>query len=53
MKFPTTKILPNLQGRLNRGELDNVEYGNLILNINILENHNKHESKSQRSTIVD
>ena len=33
MKLPTTKILPNLQGRL-----DNVEYGNrlniAILNIN-------------------
>ena len=27
MKLQTTKILQNLQGRDNRGKLDNVEYG--------------------------
>ena len=27
-KLSTTKILPNLQGGLDKGGLDNVEYGN-------------------------
>ena len=30
MKLPTTNILPNLQrGALDKGGLDNVEYGNI------------------------
>ena len=27
MKLPTTKNLPNLQGELDKGGLDNLEYG--------------------------
>ena len=35
-KFPTTKILPNLQGTRQRRGLDNVEYGILIISACLL-----------------